>query len=188
LADGRVEVKHVQANEAGGFMVYDPDGHRMFFNTHSAEREPYEAWTNGTLPNRRAARGWNVGATVQQNTSEVPVTLPLGQLVVCLDVKDLDASVSFYRGMGFEIIDDQTPVSVTLFSRPARENRLAFPVRLHQAEAPRYSFGFLCEDVDGICNEIKARGIEIITTSDGPAFVDPDGNCVTLFPALAERK
>ena len=93
-----------------------------------------------------------------------------------------DASVSFYQGMGFGIID-QTPASVTNFSPPARENRHAFPIRLRQADEPRYAFDFLCADVEGVSAEVEARGIEMIATSDGPTFVDPAGNRVTLFPA-----
>jgi catechol 2,3-dioxygenase-like lactoylglutathione lyase family enzyme len=176
LKHGFASITHIRDDEAGGFFVYDPDGHRIFFNTHAGERLGYEAWKNGTM---------EPGASNhhERNTMDAPVSLPLGDLVVCLDVTDLDASVRFYRGMGHEIID-QTPVSATLFTRPARENRYSFPTRLRQADEPRYSFGFLCADVEGVCALIEERGIEIITTSDGPAFVDPDGNRVTLFPAL----
>ena len=54
---------------------------------------------------------------------------------------------------------------------------------LRQADESRYAFGFLCADVKGVSAEIAAPGIEMIATSDGPTFVDPDGNRVTLFPA-----
>jgi len=40
------------------------------------------------------------------------------------------------------------------------------PLRLRQGAEPRYSFGFFRADVQGVCDAIKARGIEIITTSD----------------------
>lgn len=179
LANGLVEATHVQGDGTGGFFVYDPDGHRTFFNSHPLERADYEAWKSGTLAP-------DAGNHHTKNAMVAPVSLPLGDLVVCLDVTDLSESVSFYRGMGFEIID-QTSESAILFSRPAREDRFAFPVRLRQSVEPRFSFGFLCEDVDGVCDEIRARGIEIISTPDGPAFVDPDGNCVTLLPALTDK-
>lgn len=45
--------------------------------------------------------------------------------------------------------------------------------------------GFLCADVGGVSAEIEARGIPMLDTPDGPTFVDPDGNQVTLFPARA---
>ena len=61
------------------------------------------------------------------------MTVPLGDLVVCLDVTDLDANVSFYQGMGFEIID-QTPGKAMLFLQPIVENRCAFPIWLRQAD------------------------------------------------------
>lgn len=176
LADGRVETNHIRGDETGGFMVYDPDGHRMFFNTHAPERPVYEAWKNGILEP-------GAGSHHEQNPVDVPESLPLGQLVVCLDVTDLNASTSFYRGMGFAFID-QSQNSAMLFSRPARKNRYAFPLRLQLATEPSCSFGFLCSNVESVSAAIKARGIEITTTSDGPAFVDPDGNCVRLFEAF----
>ena len=166
---------HIRGDEAGTFFVYDPDGHGMMFNTHAPERPRYDAWIHGTKP--PGEDGFHVA-----DSMVTPVTVPLGDLVVCLDVTDLDASVSFYQGMGFEIID-QTPASVTIFSPPAREDRSAFPIRLRQADESQYSFGFLCADVEGVSAEIEALGIEMVDTSDGPTFVDPDGNRVTLFPA-----
>jgi len=33
--DGALESTNVQGDGTGAFMVYDPDGHRMFFNTHA---------------------------------------------------------------------------------------------------------------------------------------------------------
>lgn len=190
VANGLVEATHVQGDGTGGFFVYDPNGHRMFFNTHPVERADYEAWKSGTLQPRAdnsPERAATSNAHHTSNAMVAPVSLPLGELVACLDVTDLSESMSFYRGMGFEIID-QTSEFAILFSRPAREDRYAFPVRLRQSAEPRFSFGFLCEDVNGVCNEIKARDIEIITTSDGPAFVDPDGNCVTLLPPLTDSR
>ncbi len=167
LYQGSELTDHIRADEAGIFFIYDPDGHSMMFNTDAPDRLRYDAWLDGTEP---------------PGEDGIPVTLPLGDLVVCLDVTGLNASVSFYQGMGFEIID-QTPASVTIFSPPAREDRSAFPIRLRQADESQYSFGFLCADVAGVSAEIEARGIEMISTSDGPTFVDPDGNRVTLFHA-----
>ncbi len=177
VANGQVEATHIQSDGTGGFMVYDPDGHRMFFNTHAPELPDYEAWKNGTL---KPGEGSHYNT---RDTMLTPVTLPLGDLVVCLDVKDLSASADFYRGMGFELVD-RTPEAATLFPRPVRETRYTFPVRLRQAVEPRYSFGFHCPDVDGVANEIRARGIDMISTPDGHAFVDPDENIVTLLPAM----
>jgi len=153
----------------------DPDGHVHFFNTHAPERAAYDAWVNGTL-----APG--TGNHHTRNTMLDPVNLPLGKLVACLGVTNLDESVSYYRGMGFSIID-QGPDSATLFSRPAREDRYAFPLRLRRGAGPEFSFGFLCENVDGVCASIEERGIDMVSTLDEPAFVDPDGNCLTLCTA-----
>jgi hypothetical protein len=86
--------------------------------------------------------------------------------------------------MGFEIID-QTPGKAMLFLQPIVENRCVFPIWLRQADEPRYACGFLCADVEGVSAEIEARGIPMLDTPDGPTFVDPDGNQVTLFPARA---
>jgi catechol 2,3-dioxygenase-like lactoylglutathione lyase family enzyme len=175
LYQGSAVINHIRGDEAGGFIITDPDGHCMFFNTHAPERPRYDAWINRTKPPDED--GFH-----PPESADTPVTVPLGDLVVCLDVTDLDASVSFYQGMGFEIIE-QAPGSTMLFSEPVVENRFAFPIWLRQADEPHYGFGFLCADVAGVSAEIEARGIEMIDTSDGPTFVDPDGNRVTLFPA-----
>jgi len=175
LHHGYASTTHVQGDEAGGFFVYDPDGHRMFFFGNPSDRPIYDAWKNGTHEP-------DTGGPRERGEMAAPVDLPLGDLVVCLDVTDLDASLAWYRGMGFEVTDD-TPASATVFSPPARENRYAFPIRLRQADEPRYSFGFLCDDVERVSDSIGARGIDIVPTPDGPAFVDPDGNCVRLLPA-----
>ncbi|MBT3269761.1 hypothetical protein HN371_21630 [Candidatus Poribacteria bacterium] len=167
LYHGSSLTDHIRADEAGTFLIHDPDGHSMMFNTDAPDRLRYDAWLDGTEP---------------PGEDGTPVTVPLGDLVVWLDVTDLDASVSFYQGMGFGIID-QTPTSVAIFSQPARDDPSALPIRLREADEPRYALGFLCGDVEGVSAEIEARGIQMLDTSDGPAFVDPDGNRVTLFRA-----
>ena len=175
VASSAIEETHVRGDGTGSFMVYDPDDHRLFFDTNAEERPIYDAWKSGTL-----ARG--VGRHHEWNPEDVAEALPLGQLVVCLGVTDLAASTSFYRGMGFSTLEE-TPVSTTLFSRPPRPNLYSFPLRLRKAPKPSYSFGFLCPDVQGVAQEIRARGVALTTEdADGPSFVDPDGNRVSLLP------
>ena len=179
LYQGPTMINHIRGDEAGGLVIYDPDGHCMFFNTHAPERPRYDAWINGTNPPGE-------DGFYAPDSEVVPVTVGLGDLVVCLDVTDLDASVSFYQGMSFDIAH-QAPGSVMVFSQPAVESRYPFPIWLRQADEPRYAFGFLCADVEGVSAEIQARGIEMLDTPDGPTFVDPDGNRVTLFPQVVTR-
>ena len=169
----QVRRDHLQNDEAGFFSVYDPDGHHLFFNTHLDERMSYDAWKEG-----EAAQG----VSQQRTEVDVPVQLELGDLVVCLEVTDLPTSVSFYRGMGFAVIGEAEDTA-TLFAAPARRNPHAFPLRLRQAKTPRFTFGFHCSDVEGVRASIEALGIEMVSTPDGPAFTDPDGNRVALLSA-----
>ena len=181
---GAALATHVQGNGAGSVSVPDPDGHHLFFNTHLRERVVYDAWLRGELQHERSIKAFNVGGTEDQNEKDYPVTLPLGDLAACLSARDLAASVGFYEGMGFTVLD-RTSTSALVFSEPARENKFAFPIHLSEEKEPSFSFGFLCDDVAGISKELEDRDVDLISTAYGPAFVDPDGNVVTLFEPLS---
>ncbi|MBD3648950.1 MAG: hypothetical protein HUJ31_16210 [Pseudomonadales bacterium] len=180
LSDGDAQIDSVPSDGSGAFFVYDPDGHRMFFNTHPHERERYEAWKNNALAEAKNSEAWNVGANIEQNTNDVPMSIPFGRLVASLDVGDLQQSLDFYGGLGFDCIE-RTEDSATVYSKPWRPNRYEVPVKLRASSEGRFSFGFLCEELDDATAELERRGVDLHNTAFGPAFEDPDGNVITLY-------
>jgi len=65
---------------------------------------------------------------------------------------------------------------------PRRELR-AFPLHLRQSAVARFGIGFCCADLDTARKRIEMRGIEVVSTDQGPAFVDMDGVQIGLLPA-----
>jgi catechol 2,3-dioxygenase-like lactoylglutathione lyase family enzyme len=152
-------------NECGDFTVIDPDGNPIFFNTHPPERAPHEA------------RNW-----LSDPAMAADVTIPLGQLVLCFDVKDLATSLRFYQELGLSDLA-RTADSATMDSLhpQVRDDANGFPIRLRQAPAADQRLAFRCEDVDAVAASLRALGIEVLETLDGPAFVDPDDRRVSLM-------
>jgi catechol 2,3-dioxygenase-like lactoylglutathione lyase family enzyme len=105
---------------------------------------------------------------------------------MCLDIKDLAASVRFYEELGLDVLHS-TADSPTLGSLHPQglQNPTAFPIRLHQAPVAEARFSFRCDDVETAAASIRRLGINVVATPDGPAFVDPDDRRVVLMPADA---
>jgi catechol 2,3-dioxygenase-like lactoylglutathione lyase family enzyme len=158
---------------SGAFLVMDPDDNGVFFNTHPSEVAEYARWTLN-----------------KPTVEPVEPELPLGSMVVCYDVADLEKSARFYQDMGLQLADtghgtavftaipphatpDQVPESLRLRLRQAKG----------QAKAAAQSLAFLCQDPAEVAAEITNRGIEMEDAEEGPAFVDPQGRKVTLLQA-----
>ncbi len=165
---GLVPITELPADGSGAFTVFDPDGNPVFFNTHPPELTEYAQW--------KAER--------PEPSMDVPVTLPLGQLVVCFDVKDLAASTRFYRDLGFELAAE-TEDSATFTALPPHTTTAlapsAYPVLLRRAETAKAHLAFRCEDPKAVAASIRALGIDVEETPHGPAFLDPDGRRVALL-------
>ncbi|MGE4607665.1 MAG: VOC family protein [Myxococcota bacterium] len=162
-------------NECGAFSIIDPDGNEMFFNTHPPERAPYkdQNWLSDPILAVEIARVRDEG-------------IGLGDLLMCLDIKDLAASVRFYEELGLDVLHS-TADSTTLGSLHPHglQNPTAFPIRLHQAPVADARFSFRCDDAETVAASIRRLGINVVATRDGPAFVDPDDRRVVLMPADA---
>ena len=116
--------------------------------------------------------------------------MPLGAFSVSLSVKDIAASLAFYRKVGFEVIagqEDQNwlilrsgSTTIGLFQGMFEKNILTFNPGWAEECSPLAEF----EDIRSIQRRLKDAGdIEFVDEADestlGPAsfsIVDPDGN------------
>ena len=165
---GVVDLTELPADGAGAFSLYDPDQNGTFFNTFPAELIDYARWTRDKTPTRPASE----------------VSLPLGRLVLCFDVKDLEKSSQFYQRMGMQLAET-TDDSATFTAIPphatAAQLETTYLLRLRQAKESGQGLAFICEDPAAISAAIQKRGIPMMETQYGPAFIDPQGRQVALM-------
>ncbi len=120
--------------------------------------------------------------------------MALGAFSMSLNVKDLDASVSFYRALGFEVaggaveqgwlILREGDTVLGLFAGMIEANTLTFnPGWTQGAENVAGDF----DDVRAIQARLKAAGLALEQECDpegtGPAHItlfDPDGNAILI--------
>lgn len=100
-----------------------------------------------------------------------------GTFSISLPVKDIGASLAFYRKLGFTVLDgDQSQGWLILQNGSAN-------VGLFQGMFDKNMLTFNPTDVRSIQRELEDNGVTLIEkadqNSDGPAYitlVDPDGN------------
>ena len=119
--------------------------------------------------------------------------MELGAFSVSLNVKDLEASMSFYEKLGFSVFGGDAAQNwlimkngdhiLGLFQGMFEANILTFNPGWDQNANPLESF----TDARDLQRELKAQGVEIQTEADesttGPAsfvIVDPDGNPILI--------
>lgn len=113
---------------------------------------------------------------------------------VTLPMTDFDASVAFYRAMGFELIV-HSPPRYARFGCPEGDATFS----LHAAEHDRAPTGvvvyFECVDLDDRVERVRASGIALTQApTDQPwgwreaRLLDPSGNELCLFSAGEFRK
>jgi catechol 2,3-dioxygenase-like lactoylglutathione lyase family enzyme len=118
--------------------------------------------------------------------------MELGAFSVSLTVKDIEASIIFYKSLGFEefggegkwrILKNGT-ATVGLFEGMFERNMLTFNPGWDNQAQPLESF----EDIRELRDRLKQAGIEYVADNTqespgGPAHViliDPDGNPIML--------
>lgn len=119
--------------------------------------------------------------------------MQLGNFSVSLAVKDIAASINFYKMLGFEIFHDQTAhgwailksetATIGLFQGMFEKNIMTFNPGWDENGQPTGSF----TDVREIQKTLKAGGItpltEVDETETGPGscmIEDPDGNQILI--------
>ena len=116
--------------------------------------------------------------------------IELGQFSVSLTVKDINASLSFYETLGFEVIDGGHtnkgfPDSEKSKWRILRSGDTV--IGLFQGMFPDNILTFNPTDVRGIQQHLKSKNIALIKEADpatkGPesiVLMDPDGNQILI--------
>ncbi len=119
--------------------------------------------------------------------------MKLGAFSISLAVKDIAASKSFYKKLGFEevggdieqnwLILRNANHTIGLFQGMFEKNTLTFNPGWDQQANPLAEF----TDVRALQRDLKAQGVELISQADeateGPAsvvLVDPDGNPILI--------
>jgi catechol 2,3-dioxygenase-like lactoylglutathione lyase family enzyme len=104
-----------------------------------------------------------------------------GTFSISLAVKDINASLGFYRKLGFTVLDgDQSQGWLILQNGSAN-------IGLFQGMFEKNMLTFNPPDVRSIQRELEGNGLTLIEKadldSDGPAYItleDPDGNPLML--------
>ena len=119
--------------------------------------------------------------------------MKLGAFSVCLTVKDIAKSKTFYEALGFSVFHGEQAqgwlimangdTKIGLFQGMFDKNMMTFNPGWNQDASPMDEF----TDVRDIQKSLRAAGVEIMNPADedgeGPAsfmVIDPDGNPVLL--------
>ena len=119
--------------------------------------------------------------------------MKLGAFSISLSVKDIQASIAFYKSLGFDDmggVPDQNWVIlkngdtlIGLFQGMFEGNMMTFNPGWDQAAQPLDSF----DDIRDIQKHLKAEGVALDSEADestsGPAsmmLTDPDGNVILV--------
>ena len=157
-------------NEAGAFTIFDPDGYKLFFNTHPPEREPYE--------NNVWAVDDHMAAELGKQETDTPA---LGTFIFRLNVNDLVVSRAFYENMGLraEHASDGS-VDITGQHPHTLQDPTSFPVRLRQSDQPGSVLLFRSDDPAAVADSLRSSGVDVGDGPDGPTMTDPNGQKLVL--------
>lgn len=118
------------------------------------------------------------------------IKMDLGQFSISLPVKNMEASLDFYKKLGFSVIDgghmdEGFPDSDTTSWRILQSGNSV--VGLFQGMFEERIMTFNPEDVRAIQSHLKSEGVSLIKeadeTTEGPEHIilmDPDGNQIML--------
>lgn len=100
-----------------------------------------------------------------------------GTFSISLAVKDIAASLEFYRKLGFTVFDGDQSQGWLILQNGSTN------IGLFQGMFDKNMLTFNPKDVRGIQRTLETRGVELIEkadpNTDGPAYItleDPDGN------------
>jgi catechol 2,3-dioxygenase-like lactoylglutathione lyase family enzyme len=115
--------------------------------------------------------------------------MDLGENFPCLNVQDLARSIEFYEKLDFRVIEDHTPENWAVL----QHNNMV--LCLYQGHIDENLINFRGGDIEAICKEAGARGLEFSKPAqlhpDGSwsaEIRDPDGNGIFFNTFPDERK
>jgi catechol 2,3-dioxygenase-like lactoylglutathione lyase family enzyme len=154
--------------DAGDFLIEDPDGHLLLFDTVPVERMRYQAGD-------RFASDQVTGAYDEGQ-------LRLGRFVLQLHVKDPAASRAFYERLGLHVTKEVPELG---YVEMANDLPVPCTIGLNAKSAPCDVLCFDCEDLDGISASLVAQGLVFEMSPrahpDGARIAmlrDPEGNTI----------
>ena len=114
---------------------------------------------------------------------------PLGKMFLCLNVKDLQASVDFYQKVGFSMTGGDLAEKWAILNDGENE------LHVFEGHVVSNTLNFRGGDVFEIAEALKERGLEMSSDavtegdgSDGAWIRDPDGNEIYFNTAPEERR
>jgi lactoylglutathione lyase len=112
-----------------------------------------------------------------------------GGLVLCLNVKDLEASCAFYAKLGFEQFGGEKGNGWAIINDGENE------LHLFQGHVRSNTLNFRGGDVFAIAESLKEQGLTMESDatkesdgSDGARIKDPDGNAIYFNTQIDERR
>lgn len=166
-----VETSKIFENGTGSINLKDPDGYRIFFDTHETELE--------------LGRNYEFDSN---NIYQITPRLILGRTDLCLDVSDIQKSAEFYLNLGLRKVQGNIEEKWIILSQGN--------LRLGLFESPstNITINFRGGDVEKIYNKLKNDGVEFKDSfnteedgSTGASLYDPDGNFIYFNTAQGER-
>lgn len=116
--------------------------------------------------------------------------MDLGENFPCLNVRDLEASIAFYRKLDFGMVEDHRDEGWAVM----QHNNMV--LCLYQGHIQRNLINFRGGDVQSIARELELRGLRLEKPAEKQAdgswsaeVVDPDGNHIffNTFPDEREQ-
>lgn len=115
--------------------------------------------------------------------------LDLGEYYPCLNVQDLEASISFYQKLGFRLTSDQRADKWAVM----QHNNMV--LCLYQGHIERNMINFRGGEISEIAKQLEGNGLQLSKPAheegDGSwsaEVVDPDGNVIYFNTYPEERQ
>ncbi|TPV93288.1 MAG: hypothetical protein B7733_21360 [Myxococcales bacterium FL481] len=146
---------------AGDFLIADPDGKLLYFDSVPLERVRFEA-------GERFA-GEHVDGSVAADQPD------LGRLVLRLSVSDLEASREFYERLGLE---ERRRDRKSRYIELGNALDVPFVIGLCSEPDETDAMTFECDDLDRLVTRLEERGLQVGREPARPIarLEDPEGN------------
>ncbi len=152
--------KSLPVDDAGDFLIDDPDGNSLYFDSVPLERLRYEAGE------KFSTKGLS-GASAEGKAR-------LGRFVLQLRVKDLGASRAFYERLGLSARKELPELG---YVEMGNGMPVPFTIGLNGKSAPSDVLYFECEDLESIAASVKAEGLVF----EMPPKAHPDGATMAML-------